>query len=1268
MTNPPKTLIDKLLCNLYSEDGFIRKISFQGLNYIYQGGTRDVAFLEYLDNLHGKILSLVAKSEITSTMLEAFDKYNLSQFQLNLLQTFVSCDFLDLEVISLVNENWWPFHLLVSNLMMKFTSKEVEKIDFLRKFYELKDWAGSEEAAHKMADLLTTCFSFKTCPDDLPGAIDIILSLRYEEVEEFLHLRSSTWVTTLYKLSLKRLISGKLQENFSKAGDNLNDFISKNLPFPLAVKLVRSVKKIDDVSKLYDVLKLCKNHLADMEDQVDFNACVNISDLKLQVEQYILQRLIKTYCLHGGNARDAAILKRNIGLIHSGGISFQAVVDILQFGKISIDRNCRKSWGQVVRVMAESWAGEETIFEVLKKLGQTEEKFWIQEARQLTLSTSSGFLGKGRKQMSEILEHLELKNVDKSQLAATFENCVKMGIYKSRYCYAGLEKVIGEWTISDVKKWAKMVNMRFRMVMLELDKEFAIEALSVAYRAFYLHSNFQLTAVQIVSIYTGLVKGLQGQIQQVATGSGKSTIIAILAAINALRGLKVDIFTSNPILAERDAISWSPFYAMFNLSCSHNVDSGIYLKGPKHCYKSHIVYGETSQFQFDFLRDHYSGLGTLAGRKHQFALIDEADSLLIDDLNKIARLSSPIPGMDCLQILYHLTYHRLATLEKRFLAFESFMLYVEGKLTRLDSGLISLQLADKSSGELLEIPDLLGYIKSGRSLSEAGIIIVDDIEKFVKGHLTNFLKALITDELPPPGFEVRAEDKIKIPKCMTVFVQNQIPKWVDNCITAFNYSENKHYVVDNGEIKPVDYNTTGIINNSTAWSDGLHQFLQIKHNLKLTSETVTTNFLSNISLFRKYRRTIFPAERSESSSVKDNFTFVEHNIIGFTGTIGSTHAQNVIQNLYNITPIKMPSAYHHLYVQYPDILVPTERQWLHEITASALHHAHHGRRGVLIICETIGDAMLIYDGIKATNMSFVVKLYTQNNSNQETTIAKIYPGEIFIATNLAGRGTDINAHDVEKFGGLHVCLTFVPNNVRVEEQAFGRTSRQGQLGSGQLICRSGLTTGIELRKLRDLEQETHLDEYLQTELPIVLAKDECFSHFCKLLHDFRAKLKTTYRPGYVTTAKNIWNYSPTISESVIIQALEERWSFFVCQIDHGIISSEIALASYYLLERRIKKQYEVGSLIRSPFYYIMLGNDFLGRDSKWKNFLEDAKTCYKKAIDLDKDFSTAGFVGLGYVALKGTMHAVRKNTHEFNYRTKAIGYLTEALPLQWKIW
>lgn len=147
-----------------------------------------------------------------------------------------------------------------------------------------------------------------------------------------------------------------------------------------------------------------------------------------------------------------------------------------------------------------------------------------------------------------------------------------------------------------------------------------------------------------------------------ATGEGKSTICCILAIVNALRGKNVDVITSSPVLAERDAKEKESLYKMFGLTCAHNGDSKIYLKGPKNCYKQNIVYGEVAQFQFDILRDEYSCLRTMANRQLHVAIVDEVDSMLIDESTRVARLASSVAGMDQFYAFYSFIWIKLLSI------------------------------------------------------------------------------------------------------------------------------------------------------------------------------------------------------------------------------------------------------------------------------------------------------------------------------------------------------------------------------------------------------------------------------------------------------------------------------------------------------------------------------------------------------------------------------------------------------------------------------
>lgn len=146
-----------------------------------------------------------------------------------------------------------------------------------------------------------------------------------------------------------------------------------------------------------------------------------------------------------------------------------------------------------------------------------------------------------------------------------------------------------------------------------------------------------------------------------------------------------------------------------------------------------------------------------------------------------------------------------------------------------------------------------------------------------------------------------------------------------------------------------------------------------------------------------------------------------------------------------------------------------------------------------------------------------------NNMDQEKYIEQILPGEIIIATNLAGRGTDIKTDEIEHFGGLHIILTFLPPNQRVEEQAMGRTARQGKKGTGQLILLelgNYIPTIQSLKELRDTEEKSLLTNFKEKELKITLMKDKLFTQFCSLLTYIRVQIRNEL--GILDSIKGCW--------------------------------------------------------------------------------------------------------------------------------------------------
>ena len=269
---------------------------------------------------------------------------------------------------------------------------------------------------------------------------------------------------------------------------------------------------------------------------------------------------------------------------------------------------------------------------------------------------------------------------------------------------------------------------------------------------------------------------------------------------------------------------------MFQLTVSHNgQDDPIKIKER---YKSNIVYGSAGDFQGDILRDEYSKMGTRNGRKCDIAIVDEVDSMLIDGKNHIVMLSSPMPSMDHLEPLLASIWIQIDLVAKSIIE-------LNGKAYFS----VAESAFDEKSGDLKkEMIDQLCLIEGPK-------------ESFVKQATEKHIRKLIRDynNLEGDDKNIPSEyPEIVIPKHLRDFICNcQLVKWIDSAINArYRFNLSQHYIIKDAKIAPVDANNTGVVQSNMHWSNGLHQFLQLKHGCKITAESLTTNFISNVTYFK----------------------------------------------------------------------------------------------------------------------------------------------------------------------------------------------------------------------------------------------------------------------------------------------------------------------------------------------------------------------------------------------------------------------------------
>mgnify|MGYP002623761575 CR=1 FL=1 len=489
---------------------------------------------------------------------------------------------------------------------------------------------------------------------------------------------------------------------------------------------------------------------------------------------------------------------------------------------------------------------------------------------------------------------------------------------------------------------------------------------------------FPLRDSQIYALLALLNKKInRGKIVQILTGEGKTVIINCLAIIMVLKGHKVDIVTSNPVLAKRDSEEAEELFSKFGITVGNNIpDERKIIKNimdfeNDECYTKDVVYGTTFEFQADILRDEYELLGTRKKRSFDIVIVDEIDSMLIDEYASKTRLAKSKP----------------------FLEKYSYFL------------------------------QLLWSFYKAYNLTEYDIMDKEVCNELVK-YLTNKIKDVIN---------LKSSFKINLSEESKKFALDQVDNWVENLIKSLKMKVNNEYLIINNDIVPVDQDNTGVIQKSVTLSFGLHQFLQMKHNLPVTSLSITTNYLSNLGFFKRYN------------------TNGINNIFGMTGTLGSQSERELLGNIYELDFDYIPPNSPHILKELTSKICFNEKNWYKNIIRIVKREIN-ANRGILIICDSIECVDNIYNELKIHCQNIeLIRIIGEDNED------KLFPNQmglnqVIISTNISGRGTDIKlCPEILDNGGLHVMITFIPNNSRVEEQNSGRAGRKGEPGTWQLV-------------------------------------------------------------------------------------------------------------------------------------------------------------------------------------------------------------------------
>jgi preprotein translocase subunit SecA len=501
--------------------------------------------------------------------------------------------------------------------------------------------------------------------------------------------------------------------------------------------------------------------------------------------------------------------------------------------------------------------------------------------------------------------------------------------------------------LSDDELRAKTVEFRDRLANGEKLDNLLIEAFAVVREGSKRVLGQRHFDVQMMG---GIVLH-EGRVAEMKTGEGKTLVATLPSYLNGLTGEGVHIVTVNDYLARRDSEDMGRLHQFLGLTVGLNVHDMDH-NTKKLAYASDITYGTNNEFGFDYLRDNMvMSLEEMTQRKLNFALVDEVDSILIDEARTPLIISGPAEKSADL-------YFR-ADLFVRGLGKDDYV---------VDEKMRTVNLTEESGVQKAE-----RFFAVDNLFDPANVTLMHHITQALKGH----------------GLMKRDKD----------------------------------YVVHNDEIIIVD-EFTGRLMQGRRYSEGLHQAIEAKEGVRVQNETKTLATITLQNYFRMYQK-----------------------LSGMTGTAKTEEKE--FSEIYGMDVVVIPTNRPMIRTDKSDIIYKTERAKFNAVVEEIVQ-SYKENQPVLVGTASIDKSEILSDLLKRRGVPHQVLNAKQHEREAEIVAASGQPGNITIATNMAGRGTNILLGEgVSERGGLHIIGTERHESRRIDNQLRGRAGRQGDPGASQ---------------------------------------------------------------------------------------------------------------------------------------------------------------------------------------------------------------------------